>query len=151
MVRSNRATSPCVAATMTFAELLTESAGMGAAEQQAHILSKLPTCAQERDMRVWKPGDGIPSRGRRFLIGVTEYSARDLNLLDSVCDTLTGNQLDIFILSQCKSQSEIEDFVTGIGPVYHSPVVGVWEDGRLTAGVSGWNAVQLLAGYGVVT
>ena len=103
-------------------------------------------------MRAWKPGDEIPSRGRRFLIGATEWSPRDLNLLDSVCDTLKGDQLDLFILSECKSQSEIEGFVAGIAPVYHSPVVGVWEDGRLMASASGWKrAVDLLAGYGVVT
>jgi hypothetical protein len=109
---------------MTFTELFTESAGMRPAEQQAHILSRLPTRAQERGVQVWKPGDGIPTRGRRFLIGVTQYSARDLNLLDSVCETLKGNRLDMFVLSQCNSQSEIEDFVAGIGPVYQSPVVG---------------------------
>jgi hypothetical protein len=119
---------------------------MAPAEQQAYILSALPARAREKGMRVWKLEDGIPTRGRRFLIGVTEYSRRDLNLLDGVCGTLKGNQLDMFILSQCKSQSEIEDYVAGIGPVYHSPVVGVWEDGRLTASVSGWKkVVQLLA------
>jgi hypothetical protein len=77
---------------------------------------------------------------------------RDLNLLDRVCEALKGNQLDMFILTECKSQSEIEGFVAGVGLVYHSPVVGVWEEGRLTASVSGWkNAVEFLAGYGVVT
>src|SRR5262249_2718711 len=134
----------------TFTELLTESAGMGPAEQQAYILSRLPTCAQERGVRVWTPEDGIPTRGRRFLIGVTQYSLRDLDLLDSVCETLKGYQLDMFVLSQCKSQSEIEDFIAGIGPMYHSPAVGVWEDGRLIASGSGLKAIQLLAGYGVV-
>jgi hypothetical protein len=106
--------------------------------------------ARERGVRVWNPKDRIPLRGRRFLIGITQYSPRDLNLLDCACEALEGNQLDMFILSQCKSQSEIEDFITGIGPVYHSPVVGVWEDGYLTTSGSGWNAIQLLAGYGVV-
>ena len=102
--------------TMTFPELFTESVGIGPVERQTYILSRLPTRAQERGMRVWKPGDGIPTLGRRFLIGVEPFS-RELNLLDSVCETLKGNQLDMFILSQCKSQSEIEDFVAGIAPV----------------------------------
>jgi hypothetical protein len=135
--------------TMTFTELLTESAGIGPAEQQVRILSRLPTRAQERGMRAWKPGDGIPTRGRRFLIGVEPFSS-ELSLLDSVCEALKGDQLDVFTLRECKSQSEIEDFIPGIAPVYQSPVVGIWQDGRLAASGSGWNAIQLLAGYGVV-
>jgi hypothetical protein len=41
--------------------------------------------------------------------------------------------------------------IAGITPVYQSPVVGVWEDGHLTAREWGWKAFQLLAAYGVVT
>jgi hypothetical protein len=133
---------------MTFAELFSESAGMEPAEQQVYILSALRTRAQAKGLRVWKPENGIPSRGRRFLIGVTQYSRPDLELLDAVCDILKGGQLDIFVLSECKSQAEIESFVAGIGPVFQSPVVGIWEDGRLIAKGSGWEAMQLLAGYG---
>jgi hypothetical protein len=130
-------------------ELFTESAQMTPAEQQTYILSALPIRAAQLGMRVWGLEDGIPIHGRRLLIGVTQYSRGDLDLLDAIHDALLSDQLDVFMISQCKSQAEIEDFVPGIAPVFQSPVVGVWEDGHLTAKGCGWEARQLLARYDV--
>jgi hypothetical protein len=135
---------------MKFTELFTEYASRVPGEQQEQILAALPVRAKEIGVRVWKPGDPIPSHGRRLLIGVTQWSRDDLEVLDAVCEVVKGDQLDMFILGECKSQAEIEDYVPGVGPVFQSPVVGVWEDGILVDKGSGWEAKQLLARHGVL-
>lgn len=129
---------------MKLADLFFESMHMKPADQQRYILSELPKRVQDVGLKLWKPGDPIQNRGRRFLIGVTEFNREDLELLDKLRELSETSQLDIFILSECKSQSDVEVYVPGVAMVYQSPVVGIWEDGILTAKASGWEAKQIL-------
>jgi hypothetical protein len=59
--------------------------------------------------------------------------------------------LDIFMLDDCKSQSELEAFIPGVTPVFHSPVIGIWQHGTLVAKADGFAAAKrAIAAYETV-
>src|SRR5438128_1682260 len=123
---------------MTFTELFMEKAGMFGAEHDNYVLPRFAVLIKEKGIRIWKQGDAIPSRGRRFLIGFVLWDRLNCEALDAMCESLKGDQLDLFMLDECKSQSDIEGFVPGVSTVFQPPVIGVWEDGRLAAKGWGW-------------
>jgi len=129
---------------MKLVDLFFESMHMLPGDQQQYVISQFSKRVQDSGMKLWEPGDSIQHRGKRFLIGVAEFSREDLELLDALFELSDGSQLDVFMLSKCKSQSDIERYVPDVGPVYQSPVVGIWEDGILVAKASGWQAKQIL-------
>src|SRR5258707_8256996 len=112
---------------MKFVDLFDCSKHLYGDELQRSIRPVLLQLARENGFKTWAIGDGIPADGRRLLIGVAEYSRYDFELLDAVCGSHKFKFLDIFMLSDCKSQSEIEAYIPGVARVFHSPVAGIWE------------------------
>jgi len=129
---------------MKLVNLFFESMHMQPGDQQRYVISEFSKRVEDSGLKLWKPGDPIQNRGKRFLVSVAEFSREDLELLDALSELSDRSQLDIFMLSKCKSQSDIELYVPDVGPVDQSPVVGIWEDGVLVAKASGWQAKQIL-------
>jgi len=80
----------------------------------------------------------MPTHRRRILVGAVESSRYDFEFLDLVSGFDEFEFRDIFMLSDCGSQSEIETYIPGATPVYHSPAIGIWEDGNLVARANGF-------------
>jgi hypothetical protein len=133
----------------SFTGLWVASRGMYGIELERHVLPRLAVLARDKGIQLWKPGDGIPASGRRFLIGFVIWNRLDFETLDAMCEGLEGDQIDMFMMDECRSQADFEHFVSGVGPVFQPPIIGVWEDGRLAAKGWGWNGRQVLAQYGV--
>jgi hypothetical protein len=105
-------------------------------------------------LRLWSPGDPIPARGRRLLIGVATWSAYDMELLDCVGQAMTSLAaaltIDVFNVADCPSPEAIDWYVPGCGGVIHTPVVGYWSDGRLidqAAGKAGRDLASRIIGF----
>jgi antitoxin component YwqK of YwqJK toxin-antitoxin module len=83
----------------------------------------------------WQPGDPIPSRGPRILLGLDITSAANSALLDKLNKAQgqgsTGPRIDIFDVLECRPIQGFEEYVPGIGKVFQAPVVGYWQDGKL--------------------
>src|SRR5262245_27456203 len=112
-------------------------------DQQEWLRNELPKRLGQAGIQTAKPGGGASDR---IVLGITEYNREDLLLLDSVqtASSSVGLVLEVFLLTECKSQSAIDGYVPGIGPVYQSPVVGIWKVGALVDSGSGHAAKELL-------
>ena len=87
----------------------------------------------------------------RFLIGVATWSGYDWAMLDKLA--ARGPRLpcrvDVFDVDDCKvadhkTPADFEGYVPDIGPVYHTPLVGRWQDGLLVDKASGFKGRALL-------
>jgi hypothetical protein len=103
--------------------------------EQGQAERQFPLLTARSHLHLWRPGDTICSTGRRILIGVATYSIHDLRLLDVVEQLLSQSndnrllRVDVFSAHQCQTQDDFDKYVPGIGPVFQTPVVGIWEDG----------------------
>jgi hypothetical protein len=136
------------AGNISFVGLFKRHAKLRVKEPQRQFLGEVLQYAQASGLRVWRPGDSIASQGRRILLGVVPWSRYDMEALDAVGKDLRGARVDIFIVDECKSEAEIEEFVPGVGAVFQTPVVGIWDDGQLVDKAWGLEGRQLLARYG---
>jgi hypothetical protein len=124
-------------------------------EQQRQAEARFPELVAESHLHLWKPGDPIPTKGRRFLIGVDTASLYDMRLLDDLDEALTAgrirdDRLDVFqYWTECKTQEDIEQFFPGmeLARIFHSPVVGLWENDILIKQASGALGRELLVEY----
>ena len=98
-------------------------------------------------IRFWSPGDSIPVRGQRILIGLAPWSAIDRLLLTPIIQQATDLKsslaVDVFNVDGL-SEEALEAYIPGMGKVHHTPVVGVWENGTLTQSATGFNGRKLL-------
>lgn len=94
----------------------------------------------------------MPSDSDRILLGVAVWSRYDLELLDGLTVTLTEHSqlppiyvFDVDVVVESKGVDAFELYVPGIGKVYHTPIVGIWQNDVLRARASGYNGRELLA------
>ena len=128
---------------MRFVDLWENSKHMNPAVQQEWLRQEIPKRLSEGGVRLAQKGAGAPDR---IVVGIAEYAREDLQLLDnaSVAASALGVILEVFLMTACRSQSEIEEYVPHVGPVFQSPVVGVWKAGTLKESASGHAARALL-------
>jgi hypothetical protein len=80
-----------------------------------------------------------------------DWSRYDFEFLDALCRPNKFEFVDMFMLDDCRSQSEIEAFIPGVAPVFQSPVIGIWEQGILVDRANGFPAAkQAIAAYEIV-
>jgi hypothetical protein len=132
-----------------FSSLLEPRSEMSVAQQQRDAAEQLAGLLRGSRLHLWQPGDPVPSRGRRILLGVASYSLPDLALLDTLNEAhVQGSiwpRLDVFNVLQCQSIQDFERYVPGIGKVFQTPVVGYWEEGLLKERAWGKAGRDLLA------
>jgi hypothetical protein len=122
------------------------SLGMG----QRNLDDRFACVVSTSPFRLWSPGSPIPAQGKRLLIGVATWSAYDMKLLDAVAPALQrlpGNlTVEVFNVADCSSPEAFDQYVPGIGRVFHTPVVGLWSDGQLVDKATGRMGRELVAG-----
>lgn len=138
-----------------FVDLVAHHVETSPGEQQLRAIERFPTLVEQSQLELWRPGNNIPRSGTRVLIGVALYSERDMELLDVLNTVLTrggslGDKVNVFDVSECRSHDDFEKYVPGIGPVFQTPVLGVWHRGLLTERMWGQAARDFIANrYGL--
>lgn len=116
---------------------------------QKKLDDRFPSAVSTSPFRLWSPGDPIPAGGKRLLIGVATWSAYDMKLLDAVSQALprlpAGLTVEVFNVADCSSPEAFDQYVPGIGSVFHTPVVGLWCDGKLVDKATGRAGRELVA------
>ncbi len=101
--------------------------------------------------QLWRPGDPIPQQGDRLLIGVATWSGYDMRLLDVIAEALSRRDpshvpvVDLFNTADCKQHRDFKEYVPKLRAVFHTPVVGLWRNGRLDESREGYEARDLTA------
>jgi len=117
---------------------------------QKNLDARFPSVVSTSPFRLWSPGNPIPAKGKRLLIGVATWSAYDMKLLDAVSQALQRPVLDltveVFNVADCSSPEAFDQYVPGIGRVFQTPVVGLWSDGNLVDKATGRAGRELVAG-----
>jgi hypothetical protein len=100
-------------------------------------------------MRIWRPGDPVSARGTRILIGVAPWNGYDMRLLDIINEWLSQHSgtllFEVFNADSILDQQQFRDFVPEIREVFHTPVVGVWLEGRLVECGEGFIGREIVA------
>ena len=130
----------------TFSSLLKHRKGDSPKDAQAKARSEFPKKVVQSKLRLRKPGDPLPPRGRHFIVGIASYSADELGLLDQLEDFLETaspgtTDLEVFDVLSCGQMSDFEKFIPGIGDVYQTPIIGVISDGKLIDHATGFSDV----------
>lgn len=133
---------------MKAADLFEAARRLPPGEQSAYVSSKLPEVLSDTKIAIWEP----VSAGRRptdlVLIGLAPYSLPDLQLVDAVAQSLGAGaaapDVQVFNILTCKSMQDIKLRIPGVGKVYQTPVVGIWERGTLVKTAKGAEAARLL-------
>jgi hypothetical protein len=118
-------------------------------QPSAGLDERFPSAVAGSPLRLWSPGDPIPRQGQWLLVGVATWSAHDMQLLDAVSQALeggpTGLAVSVFNVANCQSADAFEVYVPGVGSVFHTPVVGLWSEGKLVEKASGRAGRDLVA------
>ena len=80
-----------------------------------------------------------------MVIGVAaNFSKTDLELMDEIIEGIQKDRVTVFDTSALGRSEEFEEYIPGIAPVHHTPVVGVWKNGSLVVKKSGKEARDFL-------
>jgi hypothetical protein len=110
-----------------------------------------PALVARSPFHLWKPGDPVEPRGLRLLLGTATWSGYDMRLLDLIVAALTSSstafqgRVDVFNTAECKQPEDFRAYIPTLGFVHHTPVVGVWKDGRLEEAKQGYEGRDLAA------
>ena len=132
-----------------FRDLLQARAGLTLRERQESATRSFPVVVAGSPFKLWSPDHPIASQGTRLLIGVATYSEPDLKLLDLVGEALErGGEntpiIEVFNTLDCHSHADFERYIPGIGKVFQTPAVGVWQNGVLVTKASGRSARDVI-------
>lgn len=128
-----------------FSDLFWSQRELWPAKQQEYMEQQLPLLVAGSNLHWRAPGDPLSEGGNRILVGVgtfSEYDMRLLDLLDAALGRLHGEEprVDVFSVLTCRTPADFERLVPGIGQVFQTPVIGIWENGELKAKGSGARA-----------
>lgn len=128
--------------TNALATLFGEAKRLPPEGQSAYVSMKLPEALFGSHLNYWRLEDSLPNTGRRTLIGVAPYALPDLELLDSLEESLSkstspDDRIDVLNVLACAAADDLERCFPGVGKVFQTPIVGVWEKGVLCQTASG--------------
>ncbi len=121
------------------------------ASDPAEMERRFQELLADSPFRPWQPGDPIVQRGERLLIGVAPWSGYDLRLLDVVAEALSSSRpapvpvVEVFSVAACNEERDFRKYIPRLRHVFHTPVVGVWRNGRLDEAKEGYEARDLVA------
>lgn len=120
------------------------------AKDQREAADCFPYLVARNGLRYWTTEEEVQVRGGSYLVvGVVTWSRRDMQLLDEMVARNTDDEskLDALLIFNAYSFQSVEELkrrIPGIGEVYQTPVIGIWEHGQLIQTASGFAARQLL-------
>jgi hypothetical protein len=115
----------------------------------SHRELRFPAVVAESNLRLWKPGEPIPNRGTRLLFGTATWSGYDTHLLDVIDQALADRDDDqpivqVFNAGILTTFEDFEKFIPGL-EAHHTPVLGIWQDGKLVERQFGYHASDRIA------
>jgi hypothetical protein len=123
---------------MTFAQIFEQR--RGTLDNGAYLRSKAPEVFSGTSLVL---SEGLPTvpLSHGALLGIAFYSLSDLQLLDDVVLRSRNSshsciRVDVFDVLTCKSMQDFENIFPGLAPAYQTPLIGLWEGGRLVE--KGW-------------
>lgn len=129
----------------TFASLLRHRKGQNPAEAQQEARRLFPARVESSRVTLRKAGQRGRA-GKQIVLGLATYSADDLALLDELDARLEENpelgDVQVFDVLSCRTSEDFGKFISGIGDVRRTPVVGVVTNGKLVAKASGLTDVR---------
>jgi hypothetical protein len=133
----------------TLAILFGEAKRLPPGEQPAYVSSRLCEALSGSHLNYWRLEDSVPYTGRRTLIGIAPYALADLELLDSLEQSLSkkagsDERIDVLDVLTCTTMDDFERCLPGVGKVFQTPVVGVWENRVVGQRASGAAARRLI-------
>ena len=135
--------------TIRFVDLLELNANLKPGQQQQRATEEFPSVVQNSHMEIWRLGEELPTSGAHIWIGVASYSIPDLEMLDAIEAKLSrepaqNERIHLFDVSSFTGMRDFEKYLPGIGKVYQTPAIGIWEDGVLKEKASGTAAKNWL-------
>lgn len=112
---------------------------------------QFPAVVASSPLRLWRPGDPITTRDNRYLIGAATWCGYDMRLLDVIVEALVANPInppivEVFNTADCPRPQDFDRYISGLGAVLHTPVVGFWHNGQQACSAQGHMAREFLAG-----
>ncbi|MCU0704795.1 MAG: hypothetical protein MUF18_12525 [Fimbriiglobus sp.] len=129
----------------TFAALLTTDAPLTPADVQRRASNLLPILVARSGMHWLALPEPPNGTGEKLVVGIASWSAHDLSLLDELnafAESHPGIRIGVFDVDRVGG--EFERFIPGIGPVFHSPIVGRWSGGVVVEKGTGHDGRQIL-------
>lgn len=119
-----------------FSDLFWSRRELWPADHQHYVEQQFPLVLGQSNLHLWHPGGAVTAEGRRYLVGVATWSEYDMRLLDLLDAALVLVQpgpvrVDVFSLQVCQSAADFESYIPDLGPVFQTPVIGVWQQGVL--------------------
>lgn len=117
--------------------------------QQRALAEEFGNIMADTQFNLWKPGDPISDLGTRWLIGVAVWSGYDWDLLNQLDGHLLISQcddvFDVFDIDAAfTAHGSFEKHISDLGKIFHTPLVGLWEDGALINKGSGYAGRKLV-------
>jgi hypothetical protein len=115
------------------------------------ILKAFPEVVSQSHLNAWHPGSPIAEKGKRILVGVAPgWAELDIKLLDALDNALAekGNSdyhIDVFDISVCERIEDLKAYLPDLKSAYHTPLVGIWEDGVFQKSLGGYAGRMFLA------
>jgi hypothetical protein len=139
-------------ATRRFIDLLTEQYRRPAQERAEWVTLQLRQLLSGSVLNSWHIEDLFPTVGHRVLIGVATWNGYDLRLLDALTETIhelgAQERIDVFEIEEEARTSGgygyFDRVIPGIGEIYQTPLVGIWESGALKQRGSGFVGRKLV-------
>lgn len=135
---------------MTFVDLFREGQKIDPLDNGRYASSKAQEVLSANEI-TFRTDLGPTAIENGATVGIAFYSVPDLELLDQLvlaCRSKTGSGSEsvvIFDVLGCKAMGDFELLIPGIGPVYQTPVVGIWKDGKLVEKGTGAKGRMLLS------
>jgi hypothetical protein len=121
------------------------------AEVQENARRQLASILAQSKLHMWRLDDPIPKQGMRLLIGIAVWSVYDMRLLDALDQVLSEmkrpERVDIFNVDDCSTMECLQDYVPRVGKIFHTPVVGIWQNGEQVEQGSGAMAREMVTDH----
>jgi len=134
---------------MNFRQQLGTIHGPTIKEQEAEVSRRFWELVKATKLKRWRKGDPIATTGCRLLVGLwTSGSPRDFEVAEKIAVKLDTDPsslaIDVFDAMDPADMDDLQNYIPGIGKVFHTPIVGVWVDGRLMESADGFAGRQLI-------
>ncbi|SRR5258706_9547759 len=134
---------------MRVTQLFEDARKLPPGDQVGYISERLDEALIDSRISIWRRGEPVQRTGHWILLGIAPYSLPDLQLVDELREGLKqGSRSDesfqVFDVLSCSTMNDFDECIPGIGSVYQTPVLGIWENGVLVEKATGAKARQLV-------
>jgi hypothetical protein len=126
---------------MMFKELLDNPSRIEPGPLQKTARQQFPAVVGKSHLKQHTSGSDVPTSGKYTIIGIATYSPLELQLLDDLDATYpqwgSTGMVAVFDLMECSDLGDARKHLPIFATVKQTPVVAIWDDGRLIASQTG--------------